>query len=159
MSRRAEPDFKVLSDEKLVEARIAIEAEMRKRHLEFSVGLMGEKLVIDYFNSTPRLPGLLRAERGTKNVDATSRAGDRYTIKTLLNAQKTGAIYDEHRDAKKPLFEYLLLVRLDEEYRLKSIHRLSWEQFVKVRKWDKRMTAWYLTWSTATLAAAEAILG
>jgi hypothetical protein len=159
MFRKVEPDFKALSDEKLVEVRIAIEAEMRKRHIEFSVGLMGEKLVIDHFNNTPGLPGLLRAERGTKNVDANSRTGHRYTIKTLLNAQKTGAIYDEHRDVKKPLFEYLLLVRLDEQYRLKSIHRLTWEQFVKVRKWDKRMTAWYLTPSAATLAEAETILG
>jgi len=158
MPRPLAHEFASLPDDKLTDLRIAVEAEMRKRKMEFSVGLMGEKLVIGYFRRTPGLPKLQAAPRGTKNVDAISREGDRYTIKTLLKAQKTGAIYDEHRDAEKPLFEYLLLVRLDEQYRLKSIHRLSWEQFVKARKWDKRMTAWYLTWSATTLREAEAIL-
>jgi len=131
---------------------------MRRRNMEFSVGLMGEKLVIDYFKKTAGLPKLLAAPRGTKNVDAISRDGDRYTIKTLLKAQKTGAIYDEHRDPKKPLFEYLLLVQIDDTYRLRSVHRFSWQQFVDVRKWDTRMTAWYLNISKATLNKGEALL-
>ena len=110
--RQEKRDISALSDEELLRTRIAVEAEMRRRNMEFSVGLMGEKLVIDYFKKTAGLPKLLAAPRGTKNVDAISRDGDRYTIKTLLKAQKTGAIYDEHRDPKKPLFEYLLLVQI-----------------------------------------------
>ena len=32
-------------------------------------------------------------------------------------------------------FEFLLIVRLDENYALKQILELSWEQFLKYKKW------------------------
>lgn len=137
-------DIQILHDDELISLRAALDAEMRKRGIAFSVGQIGERLVIDYFCNTPGLPNLQDAPRGTKNVDALSRNGDRYSIKTICNAKKTGTIYPDTNNKDKQLFEYLLIVTLTKEWNLYSIYQLDWNLFVKKRLWDKRMSAWYL---------------
>ena len=131
---------------------------MHRRGLTFSVGSLGEKLAIDYFNSTPGYPMLIAAPAGTKNVDALSRDGERYSIKTLLRARKTGTVYPDSDNPDRQLFEWILVVHLQPDHGLKSIHRFSWEQFVSLRKWDKRMGAWYISPSSETLRAGELVM-
>src|SRR5437867_1977696 len=104
-----------MSDDGLVLLRAALDVEMRKRKIAFSVGGVGEGLAIEYFRKAPGLPKLQSAPRGTKNVDALSRNGDRYSIKTVCNAKKTGTIYPDADDRDKQLFEYVLLVKLAED--------------------------------------------
>ncbi len=146
-----------LSDAELIQLRAQLYAEMRKRKIAFSVGEMGERLAIEYFKTTSGLPNLQLAPTGTKNVDALSRDGDRYSIKTVCKAKKTGTIYPDLQDADKQLFEYLLIVRLSEVWGLESIHQLTWVAFREVRSWDKRMNAWYVAISGRALAAATAV--
>jgi hypothetical protein len=143
-----------LSDSGLVLLRANLDKEMRRRGIAFSVGEVGEKLVINHFRSTPGLPKLQAAPKGTKNVDALSRGGDRYSIKTICSAKKTGTIYPDPADKKKQLFEELLIVRLNEDWSLHAVHQFSWQHFVKVRSWDKRMSAWYVSCSAKTLSGA-----
>ena len=69
-----------MTDAELVLLRAGLDAEMRKRGIAFSVGGVGERLVIEHFQKTSGLPKLQAAPRGTKNVDALSRNGDRYSI-------------------------------------------------------------------------------
>jgi len=64
--------------------------------------------VVAHFNDTPGLPNLQIAPPGTKNVDSLSRDGDRYSIKTVLNAKKTGTVYPDRDQPEKQLFEFLL---------------------------------------------------
>jgi hypothetical protein len=143
-----------LSDADLILLRARLDTEMRKRKLAYSVGQVGERLAIEYFKGTPGLPNLQLAPPGTKNVDALSRNGDRFSIKTVCNAKKTGTLYPDSLDADKQLFEYLLIVRLSETWGLESIHQLSWKAFLDVRSWDKRMNAWYVVISGRALNAA-----
>ena len=70
--------------------------------------------------------------------------GDRYSIKTFCEGHKTSTIYPDPDDKSKQLFEYLLIVRLNEDWDLKSIYQITWQQFVALRLWDKRMNAWYV---------------
>jgi len=147
-----------LSDEKLIRLRARIDTEIRKRGLKFSVGEIGESLAIAHFNATKNLPKLLRAPRGTKNVDALSRERERYSIKTVMDAKKTGTIYPDATDRGKQLFEHLLIVRLNQALEVEAIYRLSWEQFVQVRQWDRRMNAWYVGISRKSLNIGQAIL-
>src|SRR4051812_32116259 len=133
-----------MSDDELVLLRAASEVEMRKRKIAFSVGGVGEGLVIEYFRKIPGAPKLQASPRGTKNVDALSRNGDRYSIKTVCNAKKTGTIYPDSDDQNRQLFEYVLIVKLAHDWSLQSIHQLTWGDFLKVRSWDKRMNAWYV---------------
>lgn len=146
-----------LNDEEVVALRAEVDTELTKRGVIFNVGMLGEKLCIGFFNSTPNLPKLLMGPRGAKNVDALSRDGDRYSIKAYMKAKKTGTVYPDREDPKKQLFEYLLVVRLDERYQLDAIYRFSWERFLKLRAWDKRMNAWYLPLSCRNLKAGETL--
>ena len=150
-------DLAKLSDDELIVWRIAIEKELRVRKIRFNVGEIGEKLAIKYFNETPGLPNLLAAPTGAKNVDALSRDGDRYTIKPIQRGHKTGTIYPDADDEKKQLFEYLLLVHLNENFDLESLYRFSWNQFVTNRSWDSRMNAWYIQFSGNKIQNAEQI--
>ncbi len=151
-------EINTLPDEELLRLRAALEIEMRKRGIAFSVGQIGESLVIDHFNSTPGLPNLLPAPVGTKNVDALSRNGDRYSIKTIWHARKTSTIYPDPNDKKKQLFEFLLIAQLNDDLTLKSIHQFSWHDFTKVRSWDSRMSAWYIGCSKRKLGQANLII-
>ena len=45
-------------------------------------GELGEYLAIKFYNETKGLPKLLKADPGTKNIDAISKEGNRYSIKT-----------------------------------------------------------------------------
>ena len=147
-----------LSDEEIVHYRAALEVEMRRRGLGFSVGQIGESLVIEHFKRTPGLPKLLRSPIGTKNVDALSRNGERYSIKTVWNAKKTSTIYPDPNNKETQLFEFLIIGQLSNDMALKNIYEFSWEQFAEVRSWDKRMNAWYIGCSTKTLEKGKRIL-
>lgn len=151
-------DIKSLTDSDLISLRAEIEAEMNRRGISFSVGEIGETLAINYFNSTKNLPNLQAAPTGTKNIDAISRDGDRYSIKTRLKAKKTGTIYPDNDNAEKQLFEYILLVQIDDKYKLKSIHQFDWKLFCDLRCWDKRMSAWYLSCSEKTLKKGNKLI-
>jgi hypothetical protein len=146
-----------MSDDELVLLRAGMDVEMRKRGIAFSVGGVGERLVIEYFRKTAGLPKLQAAPRGTKNVDALSRNGDRYSIKTICSAKKTGTVYPDSQERDRQLFEYILIVRLSEKWTLESIYQLSWSEFIKVRSWDKRMNAWYVAISSRTLDTATLV--
>jgi len=143
--------IQLISDTELISLRVRVETEMRRRNISFTVGDIGEQLVIEYFNSMPGLPKLMRAPRGTKNVDALSRNGDRYSIKTIWKAKKTGTIYPDQANKAKQLFEFILVAQLDEEWRLRALSQFTWKQFCSIRCWDKRMNAWYISCSKRLL--------
>lgn len=145
-------EFESLSDKALFKLHTGVLREARRRGLGFSVGELGEKLVIELFQKRSDLPVLVAAPVGTRNVDALSRDGDRYSIKTLQRAKKSGTIYPDREDPDKQLFEFLVLVRLDEDLQLARATLLNWRQFCEVRKWDVTMKAWYVA---ATRSALE----
>ena len=147
-----------LEDHELFALKVRMDTEMAKRGISYNVGDMGEKLVIDYFNKTKGLPKLYKSDVGVKNVDANSRDGDRYSIKTYMKAKKTGTIYPD-QDQNKQLFEYLVIVHLSSQFELRAIYRYSWKDFESVKAWDKRMNAWYVPLSRKNLKKAEIILG
>lgn len=149
--------FSTMADEDLLLLRANLDAEMRRRKIAFSVGEVGELLTIEHFRTTPGLPNLQKAPTGTKNVDALSRNGDRYSIKTICKGKKTGTVYPDSLNPDKQLFEYLLIAHLTDAWQLKSIHQLPWDVFKEVRSWDRRMNAWYVPISGRSLSAASAI--
>lgn len=143
-----------LEDIELIRLRAALDVEMKHRKLAVSVGAMAEQLAIQFFNGTSGRPNLQAAPVGTANVDALSRKGERYSIKGVLNAKKTGTIYPDSADPDKQLFEYMLIVRLDRDWSLLNIYELDWKTFCDCRSWDRRMNAWYVGASAKTLSRA-----
>lgn len=147
-----------LKDHQLLSIRAHLDKEFVSRKLSFSVGDMGEELAIKYFNSTAGLPNLINAPRGSKNVDALSRNGERVSIKTIQKAKKTGTIYPDSETPDKQLFELLLITKLNPIYQLESIYMFTWKDFLRVRAWDKRMNAWYVPYSVKKLSFGTKIL-
>jgi hypothetical protein len=150
-------DLEKLSNDQIISFRIELEKELKGRGIKFSPGDIGEKLAIAFFNTKAGLDNLQKTSTGTKSVDAVSRKGDRYSIKTIKEGAKSGTIYPDPNKPNKQLFEYLLLALLDEEFELKSLHRFSWKQFMKIKLWDKTMNAWYVSKSKNTLTHGEEI--
>jgi hypothetical protein len=147
-----------LEDFDLIKLRAALDVEMKRRKIAISVGAMAEELAIQFFNRTSGCPNLLAAPTGTANVDALSRKGERYSIKGICNAKKTGTIYPDADDPKKQLFEYLLIVKMSRDWSLEAIYEFNWQAFCERRSWDKRMNAWYVGASNKTLAKAKIYL-
>ena len=81
------------------------------------VGERGEFLAIKIYNETAGLAKLQAAPEGTQNVDALSRKGERYSIKTISEpGNLTGVFYgcgdrDDLEPEKK--FEYVIVVLID----------------------------------------------
>lgn len=87
----------------------------------------------DDATGTPGRPNVQTAPTGTQNFDALSWHGDRYSIKGVLDGRKTGTIYPDSDERDKQLFEYLLIVRIDEDWQLIDVHEFDWKTFVEVR--------------------------
>ena len=143
--------FEDLQDLDVIKLYGDVIKELRSRKIirtKNVVGDIGERLAIDYYTNTPSLPNLKDAPTATKNIDAISRDGERYSIKSLTG-KTTGVFYGlppkDSDEVIKQKFEYLIIVVFSESYSLEKILELTWEQFLKYKKWHSRMLAWNIT--------------
>lgn len=104
--------IKNCTDEEIWEVFAVSKIELRKRSLIRTnniVGERGEFLAIKVYNNKAGLPNLQAAPEGTQNVDALSRKGERYSIKTMTLPSKTTSVFyncgekDEPTPAEKNL--------------------------------------------------------
>jgi hypothetical protein len=155
-----------LNDEELWLGYANIQQELKKRNLVRTnniVGERGEFLAIETYNSISGMSNLQAAPEGTQNVDALSRKGERYSIKTISEpGNTTGVFYGigekntEVIPEKK--FEYVVIVQIFKDYRPKRILELTWDQFLKFKKWHSTMRAWNLNVTQLLLKEAKIIL-
>lgn len=112
------------------------------------LGELGEYLAIEIYNNTPGMPNLSPAPIGTENIDAISRKGDRYSIKSTSNST-TSVFYGlEKPDSNVPddrKFEYVILCKFDNDYELQTVLEMDWDTFLKNKRWHSRMQAWNLS--------------
>ena len=124
------------------------------------LGELGEHLAIEYYCKTPTLPNLQAAPIGTQNVDALSRNGDRYSIKST-STKTTSAFFglepQESKNKDKQKFEYLILCAFDGDYSLKAIYQIDWDTFIAHKRWQSRMNAWTLRLSKSLINDAKVI--
>ena len=140
-----------LSTEEIIELYSSVIKELKSREVIRTnnvVGDLGEYLAINYYNENPKLVNLKEAPVGTENIDAISRKGDRYSIKSTTGTV-TGVFYGlEIKDSPFPdekKFEYVIICEFDQDYKLKTIIEMDWKTFLKHKKWHSRMNAWNLT--------------
>ena len=137
--------------------------EMKKRNLIRSknvIGDLGEYIVIDYYQRTKGLPKLQIAPPSTKNIDAISVDGERYSIK-CITTNTTGVFYGIPQDCdigeiKQP-FEYVIVIRLDEDLKPSLILQIDWETFFKHKHWHSRMSAHNLIVNKSLLSESKII--
>lgn len=124
--------------------------ELKKREVirtKNVTGELGEYLAIKYYNDTPGLPNLEPAPIGTKVIDAISREGKRYSIKST-SSKTTGVFYGlEPKDSSvddERIFEYVIICRFGDDFRLEEILEMDWNTFLETKKWHTTMKAWNL---------------
>ena len=144
-------DLTQLATDDLIYTYSAIIKELKAREVIRTnnvIGELGEYLAIKHYNDTPNLPNLSPAPVGTENIDAISRKGDRYSIKST-SKNVTGVFYglqpkgSEQKDIQK--FEYIIVCKFNEDYRLETILEMDWDTFIKNKRWHRRMNAWNLS--------------
>lgn len=152
-----------LSNEKLVELYSSAIKELKKRNIirtKNVTGDLAEYLAIQHYCKTPGLPNLQAAPIGTQNIDAISRAGDRYSIKAA-SGKVTGTFHGLQpkgsAELDKPKFEYVIICKFDDEYHLEAIYELTWESFVKHKRWHSTMKAWNIPLTKEVLIDAKLI--
>ena len=124
------------------------------------IGDLGEYLAIEKFSQTSGLPKLQAAPVSTQNIDAISKMGDRYSIKSTTGTT-TGVFYGLQPkgsgipDTQK--FEYVLICKFDDNCSLEAIYQITWEQFLKHKHWHSRMQAWNLTLSKSLVSDSVVI--
>jgi hypothetical protein len=124
------------------------------------IGDLGEYHAIEHFNKSPNKSNLNIAPPGTKNIDAISRDGDRYSVKSTTG-NTTGVFHglegpdSEKKDTKK--FEYVLVVMFNDNFKLDKILEIDWNLFLKHKRWHGTMKAWNLSITKALLSEAEII--
>lgn len=143
-------DFNRLNDIELIGAYSSIMRLLKEREIVHSknvIGDLGERLAIKYYCDTPGLPKLQLAPPNTKNVDAISINGDRYNIKATasrLTSAFWGLNPPNSKDIEQQKFEFVIVVMFDDSLSLKRINELTWEQFLKYKRWNSRMRVWNL---------------
>lgn len=109
----------------------------------------GEQLAISYYNNTRGLPKLLATQTGTRNFDAISKNGERYSIKTIKLPNRLTGVFWGLGTPEKPIsekkFDFLIIVVINEYYQLESIHEISWDDFYRLKKWHKTMKAFNIS--------------
>ena len=143
-------DFSKYSGMELIQIYGELLSQMREDKLIRSknvTGDLGEYIVVDYYTKTKGLPKLQFAPTSTKNIDAISVNGERYSIK-CITTNTTGAFYDIGKDIDigdiKPLFEYVVIIKLNEKYQPEFILELDWDAFFKHKHWHSRIGAYNL---------------
>lgn len=150
-------DFSNYTGMELIKVYGELVSKMREEHLirtKNVTGDLGEYIVIDFYRKTKGLPKLQFAPPSIKNIDAISVNGERYSIK-CVTTHTTGAFYGIEEDAAieqtKPLFEYVVIIKLDAKYQPELILELDWETFFRHKHWHSRIKAHNLLLTNALM--------
>lgn len=125
------------------------------------LGDLGEYLAIEFYCNTPKLPKLQSAPIGTKNIDAISVKGERYSIKST-SGRLTGVFRDlnnpESNQIDDKKFEYVIIVIFNDDFELAKILEISWDQFLKFKRWHPTVKAWNIPITKALIKDSKIII-
>lgn len=144
-------DLTVLNTAEIVSLYCKVIKELKVRNVIRTnnvIGDLGEYLAIEHYNKTTGLPTLVAAPIGTENIDAISRKGDRYSIKST-SGTVTGVFHGLEPKGStiqdKQKFEYVIICKFNGDYELEEILEMDWETFLQHKRWHSRMKAWNLS--------------
>jgi hypothetical protein len=157
-------NLKVCELAKLISPESEPYIELKKRDILRSnnvVGELGEHYAIDFYNNSSSLPKLSLAPITVKNIDALSRNGETYSIKTISSKNKTTGSFWDPESIKKneKKFDYLLIVILDSGFQLEKILQLTWDDFFKNKKFNKRMNNYNISVTKNLLQKVKVVKG
>jgi len=153
-----------LSHRQIIKCYSQITKELKKRNIVRTkniTGELGEYIAVDFYKQTPTLPNLQFAPPSTESIDAISTKSERYSIKTITNNGATGVFYGlpPLGSSEQPVqkFEYVIIVKLTDDFELERILELTWGEFLENKKWHSRMKAWNLSYSNKLIDSVRTI--
>lgn len=157
-------DFENMSNAEVIECYSQTTKELKKREIirtKNITGELGEYIAVEYYRNDTTLPNLQFAPPSTENIDAISRKGERYSIKTITNTGSTGVFYGLPSQSSSEIpvqkFEYVIIVKLTHNFELERILELTWDEFLMNKKWHSRMQAWNLSYSNKLVNSVKNI--
>ena len=156
-------DLSNLKNTQIISLYSDLIAELKSRGIirtKNLLGDLGEYLAIEHYNNTPGLATLQAAPAGTQNIDAISRKGERYSIKST-SGKLTGVFYGlndpDSPEAESQKFEFVIVVLFDDNFKLKKILELTWDLFLQHKRWHKTMRAYNLSITKKLLAESSVV--
>jgi len=157
-------DFENMTHSEVIECYSQTTKELKKREIVRTkniTGELGEYIAVDFYRKTAALPNLQFAPPSTENFDAISTKGERYSIKAITNNGATGVFYGLPTlgSDEKPIqkFEYVIIVKLTDDFELERILELTWGEFLENKRWHSRMKAWNLSYSNKLIDSVRTI--
>ena len=136
-----------LSDNELIALYPELLKELKSRKIirtKNLIGDLGEHIAESIYKKDSSLPIIELTYNSTKNIDAVSRGGERYAIKSASGAG-TGVFSSlPLEDDGVVYFEYLVFVIFNKDYILKEIFELTWKDFLRFRNIKLPENKWYL---------------
>ena len=157
-------DLNKMSTTELINAYSSIIETLKKRGIirtKNFIGDIGEYLAIDFFNNNSKKSNLEFAPPGTKNIDAISREGKRYSIKSTTTSL-TGVVYDLNEpgsaESENKKFEFMIVVQFSKSFELLRVIELDWELFLQYKRWHKTMRGWNINITKDLLNQSNVLL-
>ena len=157
-------NFNKLSNTEIISLYSDSVKELKKREIirtKNITGELGEYIAVEHYRNDTKLPNLQFAPPSTENIDAISTRGERYSIKTITNIGSTGVFYGlpsiDSEELPTQKFEYVIIVKLNDNFELENIIELTWNQFLENKKWHRRMQAWNLSYSKALIVLSKKV--
>ena len=139
------------TDQEIISLYSELISELKARNIirtKNLLGDLGEYLAIHHYSKNPAFPNLQAAPAGTQNVDALSRKGERYSIKST-SGNLTSVFYGlndvDLLEVETQKFEYVIIVLFSDEFKLQKILELPWDLFLIHKRWHKTMRGWNLS--------------
>ncbi len=125
---------------KLIKAYSRSVKNLRKRKIIRSkniTGDLGEHYAKIYFENRYKKKFVLESP-SNKSFDATCN-GEKYAIKTISTS--TTSVFYGVTNKENRIFDYLIIVEIDETYQPKEIIKMDWDTFFEYKKQHKTMKA------------------
>lgn len=149
-----------ITDEEIVRAFASLLSAMRLRGIVRTrnvVGDLGERYAIRAYEQHCKGP-LKLADTNKTDVDATDVSGRRFAVKAVSPGSTRTSAFHFGEDATEAVFDYLVVVRVDDLMQPVRVLEFAWEQFWRLKRWSVRQKAWFLPLTRAVLSEAEIIV-
>lgn len=151
-----------ISDDDLIGAFATLMTAMRERGIirtKNVVGDLGERYAVSAYRANPTKTPIALSETNETDVDARNGDGLRFAIKAASTSSSRTSAFHLTKDwpLGEEVFDYLVVVRVDDMLRPTQVYELTWAQFWSSKKWSERQQAWFLPLSKGILDGAQCV--
>lgn len=153
-------------DDGLIELYCDVLNELKERRIIRSknvIGDLGERMALKYYHESKDFPNLKMYDTNMQHVDAYSTKGNKsYSIKATTTGT-TGVVRSvgtpEDPTEPEKLFDYMIIVKFDDNFRTEAVYEIDWKTFLEERHWHSTMKAWNIVLTQRVKDRAKLVYG